>query len=36
MEMHTGLEDGMYLDGKIVYFERKKLLDTFSLMLPDS
>ncbi len=36
MEMHTGLEDGMYLDGKIVYFERKNLLDTFSLMLPDS
>lgn len=36
IEMYTGLEDGIYVDGKIVYFERKRLLDTFSLMLPDS
>lgn len=35
-ETHTTLEGGVYLDGKIVYFQREKLLDTLSIMLPDS
>lgn len=35
-ENYTTLEEGMYLDGKIVYFDRRELLGAFSIMLPDS
>lgn len=35
-EIYTTLEKGIYLDGKIVHFERKELFDSFSIMLPDS
>lgn len=35
-EKYTTLEEGMYLDGKMVHFERKELLDALSIMLPDS
>lgn len=35
-EAHTELDDGLYLDGEIAQFERKELLETMSIMLPDS
>ena len=35
-EAYTTLEKGMYLGGKMVYFERKELLDVLSILLPDS
>lgn len=33
---YASLEKGYYMDGEILTFERKRLLDTCSLMLPDS
>ena len=36
MEAHTELDDGLYLNGELVHFERKELLETLSIMLPDS
>ncbi len=35
-EKYSTLEEGMYLDGKMVHFERKELLNALSIMLPDS
>lgn len=35
-EKFATLEEGMYLDGRMTYFERKDLLDALSIMLPDS
>lgn len=35
-EIYTTLEKGMYLDGKIIHFERRELFEAFSIMLPDS
>lgn len=34
-EKYCSLETGIYLDGRIMKFERKELFDTFSVMLPD-
>lgn len=36
MEERTELDEGLYLDGELVHFERKELLETLSMMLPDS
>lgn len=33
-EKHTTLEDGIYMDGKILQFERKKLLGMMEIALP--
>lgn len=34
-EGHQTLEDGIYMDGRILQFERKPILNTFTLFLPD-
>lgn len=33
-QAYTSLEDGIYMDGQIVYFERREMFDTFSVLLP--
>lgn len=33
---YTTLEDGIYMDGKIIKFEREQLLEVFSIFLPKS
>lgn len=31
---HTTLDGGVYIDGKMIVFERRKVCDKFSIMLP--
>jgi hypothetical protein len=33
-EEHTTLENGMYINGEIITFEREDILETFSIMIP--
>lgn len=35
-ERYKTLEDGFYMDGKVMRFDRKKLLETLSVLLPDT
>jgi hypothetical protein len=35
-EKYNTLENGYYMDGKIINFKRKELLETFTIFLPDT
>lgn len=35
-EEHTTLEAGIYMQGKVINFERKKFLDVMTIMIPDN
>lgn len=35
-EKYQTLEDGIYLDGRILNFERKVVLNTFTMLIPDT
>lgn len=35
-ERYCSLEDGVYMDGKVMKFERVELLEALSIVLPDT